>query len=309
MSEVLIWVTVALFLVALACSQVGTFLVMRRMSLMGDAISHSVLPGIVVAFLFTGSLGSPWLMLGAGLSGLAVTVIVELIHTRSRIKQDAAIGIAFTALFALGVLLIGLFAKRVDLDPDCVLYGQVEFVMNGAMVEWAGVMIPQAVLVLLGVALAVLVFVVVFYRVLMVCSFDAELASSYGYKPMVIHFLLMGMTSFVVVAAFQVVGAILVIALLIIPGAFGSLCAKRLPTVLILAGLHALLSTVGGVWMGFETEMGIASCVVMVGGGVFVLGWLFGPIDGVLMKWWLRMRGKDRLSIDNLGLKSPSESS
>ena len=113
------------FFVGSACGLVGNYLMLRRMALVGDAISHSVLPGIAIAFLVSGSRGSAAMFVGALLAGVVTTVIIEAIHRNSRIKQDAAIGIAFTSLFAIGVILISVFAGQVDLDQECVLYGEI----------------------------------------------------------------------------------------------------------------------------------------------------------------------------------------
>jgi manganese/zinc/iron transport system permease protein len=290
LQEHVLWIGLTCFFCALACSQVGAFLVMRRLALVGDAISHSVLPGIVVAFLVVGSLDSPLLLLGAGLSGMLATVLIELIHNHSRIRQDAAIGIAFTSLFALGVLLLRQRANAVDLDPDCVIQGQVEYIVNYERVRLLGLEVPGPTLTLALVALATLVAVGVLYRVLLVSSFDASLAASYGYRPAWVHYTLMGITSLVVVGAFQVVGAILVIALLILPGATGYLCANRLPAILAIAALHALLSSVLGMALALQGNLNSGASVVLAGGGLFVLAWLFGPADGVIFKAWRRRK-------------------
>jgi manganese/zinc/iron transport system permease protein len=290
-TNLLIWFMLMCFFTALGCSQVGTFLVMRRMSLVGDAISHSVLPGIVVAFLVVGSLDSPWLLVGAGVSGVLATLLIELIHYRSRVKQDAATGIAFTSLFALGVLLMSLYAQRVDLDPDCVLFGQVEHLPTYyPRVSLFGWEFPQPIATMAVVGVASTLIVAVLYRILLVSSFDPNLAASYRYRPAIVQLVLMTLTSFVVVAAFQAVGAILVIALLILPGATGYLCANRLPAILMLAALHALLASVLGVLMALWLALNTGAAVVLAGGGLFVLAWLFGPVDGVLARAWRRRR-------------------
>ena len=295
-TKLLVWFGLACFFTALGCSQVGTFLVMRKMSLVGDAISHSVLPGIVIAFLILGefgkaSLDSPWLLIGAGLSGLLATLLIELIHYRSRIKQDAAIGISFTSLFALGVLLIGLKAGKVDLDPDCVIFGQVEYLQGYPRVEWWGLEFPRPLVSFAVVGVSATVVVAVLYRILLVSSFDPSLAASYGYFPAVVQLVLMGLTSFVVVSAFQAVGAILVIALLILPGATAYLCANRLPVILLLAGVHALLSSVGGVWLALSLGINTGAAVVLAGGGLFSRAWLFGPVEGVVLRVGRRRAG------------------
>src|SRR3989344_1061753 len=132
------WILIMGFLVTAACGLVGNYLILRRMALVGDAISHSVLPGLAVAFLFSGSRGSLPMFIGALAAGVLTTILIELIHRQSRVKQDAAIGITFSTLFAIGVILICLFADKVDLDQECVLYGEIGFVPFQTSVEWFG---------------------------------------------------------------------------------------------------------------------------------------------------------------------------
>ncbi|MFC5049456.1 metal ABC transporter permease [Rubritalea spongiae] len=287
-----VWLTLMCFFVALPCSQLGTFLVLRRMSLVGDAISHSVLPGIVIAFLFVGDLASPWLLIGAALAGLLVTVLIEQIHQRTRIKQDSAIGIAFTSLFALGVVLMALFLDKVHLDQQCVLEGALGDILHYDTVGVLGLEVPSPVVTMFVVAIATLCVVVLFYRVLMLSSFDAGLAASFGYKPGVVHYALMAFLSVVVVAAFQAVGAILVIALLILPAATAYLCTHSLKKMLLIAGLHALISSVAGIYIHVWTDGSQAAAVVVAGLGLFILAWLFGPADGVVLKALQRRSAK-----------------
>lgn len=281
------WLVLMAFLVALPCSQVGSFLILRRMALTGDAISHSVFPGVVIAFVLTGDLASPWLIVGAGLAGLLSTVIIESIHKWTRIKQDAATGISFTSLFALGVVLMELMLGRhVDLDLECVLHGRLGLLLEEDTVMILSQAVPQSVVVMAGVALVTVVLVVLFYRVLMLSSFDPGLAVSYGYRPALIHYGLMFVVSFIVVAAFQAVGAILVIALLILPGASAYLCTHHLKLMLVLAAGHALLSAVAGLFIHVWWNTNMAASVVVGGGGLLILTWLFGPVDGVMWKWF-----------------------
>ncbi|MBK1791433.1 metal ABC transporter permease [Persicirhabdus sediminis] len=281
-----VWLVLMAFMVALPCSQVGSFLILRRMSLVGDAISHSVLPGIVIAFLFTGDLSSPWLIIGAGIAGLLVTIFIEMIHVGTRVKSDAATGIAFTALFALGVLLMQLYGgSKVDLDPDCVLYGQLDHILEYEAVSIAGLDVPRPLVTMTAVAFFTLTTMFVFYRVLVLSTFDAGLAASYGYKPVMVHYGMMFVLSIVVVAAFQSVGAILVIALLILPGAFAYMCTHKLPVMLSLAAGHALLSAVLGLYIYAWFDCNLAGAVVLAGAALLVLAWLFGPVDGQLWKW------------------------
>ena len=200
------------FFVTAACGLIGNYLVLRRIALVGDAISHSVLPGIAIAFIFTGSRGGVPMFIGALVAGVATTLLIEVLHARSRLKQDAAIGITFSALFAIGVILVKIHGSHTDLDLDCVLFGKMDIVADGDPM-FAG--LPGVVLTMAGVALTVGLLIVIFFKELLVCSFDSKLAASMGINPRVVHYLLMATLSIVVVAAFVSVGAILVIAMLL----------------------------------------------------------------------------------------------
>lgn len=264
------WMTLMAFLVTAACGLVGNYLILRRMALVGDAISHSVLPGLAAAYLFSGSLTLPAMIAGAVGAGLLTTFLIEFLHTRSRIKADAAIGITFCSLFALGVVLINLFASKVHLDAECVLYGELSYLARGA-----DEIMPRQVLVMAGVAALVALLVVFFYKELLLTSFDALLAGSQGFRPGLVHLVLMGVLSVVIVAAFESVGAILVIAMLILPGATAQLLSTRLKTCLWLSLLHAALSAVGGLHLSLILGCSMAACVVVAGTLLFGVAWLF----------------------------------
>lgn len=286
-----IWIALMGFFVTAACGLVGNYLILRRMALVGDAISHSVLPGIVIAFLLAKSRNSLAMFVGALAAGALTTVIIETIHKRSRVKQDAAIGIAFTSLFALGVILISLFASKVDLDQECVLYGEIAFVPLEEIVRIGGVGLgPLPVVRMAAVTLVVALLVILFYKELLVSSFDPALAVSLGINSSLVHYGLMAMLSVVVVSAFEAVGAILVVAMLILPGATASLLSQRLPVMLGLTVLHAALSAVLGLHLGVWLNCSIAGAMVVAGTGLFLLAWLLNPEAGLLVLWSSRFR-------------------
>lgn len=269
------WIALMGFLVATACGLVGNFLILRRMALVGDAISHSVLPGIAIAFLVAKSRSSLAMFVGALAAGVVTTVIIETIHRKTRVKQDAAIGIAFTSLFALGVILISLFASKVDLDQECVLYGEIAFVPLEEMVRVGAVTLgPVSVVRMAVVTLLLAVLVVAFYKELLVSSFDPTLAVSLGINSTVVHYSLMAALSVVVVSAFEAVGAILVVAMLILPGATATLLSQRLPVMLGLTVLHAALSSVLGIHLGVWLNCSLAAAVVVAATVLFMLSWL-----------------------------------
>src|SRR5688572_12881077 len=178
-------------LVSLALGLVGCFLVVRGMSLLGDALSHSVLPGIVLGFLIGGSLHSPWILVGATAFGIAAAVLVQTVQNHSRVKEDASLGIVFTALFALGVVMLNLYAGQADLDPGCVLYGNIEnFIID-----------RHAIWLMAAILAVIVVGLLLFYRHLLVATFDPGLAISLGIPATAIHYALMGALSLTVVAS------------------------------------------------------------------------------------------------------------
>lgn len=272
------WMVLMAFLVTATCGLIGNYLILRRMALMGDAVSHSVLPGLAIAYLLTGTLSLPAMICGALGAGLITTVVIEFIHSKSRIKADAAIGITFCTMFALGMVLINVFASQVHLDADCVLYGELSYLHKPA-----NAIAPRPVLIMGGVGFAVVVLTVLFYKELLVSSFDAMLSASLGFSPGWIKHALMGMLSIVIVSAFESVGAILVIAMLILPGATAQLLTTRLPVCLWLSVLHAALCAVFGLHLAVWLDCSMAGAVVVAGAFLFTLAWVFGP-SGLLRR-------------------------
>ena len=277
------WIVLMGFLVTTACGLIGNYLVLRRMSLVGDAISHSILPGIALAFFFAQSRHSWVMFLGALAAGILTTILIETIHRRTRVKQDSAIGIVFSTLFAIGVVLISVFAGDIDLDADCVLYGDISFVPLEPMVSIAGHEIaPQPVFLMGAVTIGVALLILLFYKELLVSSFDPGLGASLGFNQVVVHYSLMCALSVVVVSAFQSVGAILVIAMLILPGATSYLLTSRLPRMMLLSVTHSAISAVIGLHLGVWLDCSIAAAMVVAGTFLFALAWLFSPTQGLM---------------------------
>ena len=281
------------FLVNATCGLVGNFLILRRMALVGDAISHSILPGVAVAFLVAHSLETPVMVVGAIISGLLATALIEFIHGRTKVKADAAIGITFTTMFAIGVIVINLFAGKIHLDPDCVLYGDINMVaFEVNRVTLLGLPLgPKSVALMLGIFIFVVLVIAVFYKELLLSSFDSGLAEALGFSPRLIHYVLMAVLSLVVVGAFEAVGAILVIAMLILPGATSQLLSTRLPIVLLISVGVAGVSALGGLYMGVWWDLPIAPAMVVAGLVVFLMAWLLAPSQGLVWVVWRRLRG------------------
>lgn len=296
------WIALMGFFVIAGCGLVGNFIVLRRMALVGDAVSHSILPGIVLAFLITSSLASTIVVLGAVVAGVLSTVLIEVIHRKSRVKTDAALGIVFSTFFAIGVILLSLFADGVHLDAECVLYGEIgyvpladSFIIGGVAQETAplaeslvtgGFSLGPIPVVQMGlVTLGILVLIVVFYKELVVTSFDPGLAKSLGIPVNVFHYGLMTVLSIAIVSAFESVGAILVIAMLIFPGATAGLLSDRLPVMLVLSLVLAAFYSVLGIHLATWLNGSIAGSMVVMALFIFVVVWIFAPRKGLLNRW------------------------
>lgn len=261
-------------IVALSSALIGNYLVLRKMSMLGDAISHSALPGIVIAFLVTGSRDTMALTIGALVAGVLTTVLIEFIHRRTIVKVDSAIGIVFSMFFALGVLLLE-FAPHTDLDPDCVLFGQLEYLgvhSGNSLID--SLVTSKQLQLLFAVFLLTAGLIILFYKELLVSSFDPLLAGAQGFRPQLIHYTMMCVLSLIVVSAFEAVGAILVIAMLILPGASAYLITERLKTMIFLSVLHALLSTLGGVHLAVWLNCPTSASMVLIGAALFAMAWV-----------------------------------
>lgn len=286
------WIALMGFFVTAACGLIGNYLILRRMALIGDAISHSVLPGIAIAFLVAQTRGSLALFIGALIAGILTTVLIEFIHGKSRIKQDSAIGITFSCFFAFGVILISLFAGTIDLDADCVLFGEIGWIANETpYVEIAGIVLGPPSAVRMGlVLLATIGLICLFYKEMLISSFDPALSSAIGINARVMHYALMAVLSVIVVSAFEAVGAILVIAMLILPGATAALLSQKLLTRLLLSLVHAAGSAIGGIHLALALDASVAPAMVVAGCFLFGLAWLFSPRDGLSQMLPVRRR-------------------
>ena len=270
------WIVLMGFFVTAACGLVGNFLLLRRMALVGDAISHSILPGLVVAFIIFKSATTWVAFTGALAAGILTVLIIEFIHRQSRVKPDAAICIAFTTLFAIGVVLMSMLegTGSFHIDADCVLYGEIAFVPLEPPVVWNGYELgPPSALRMALVLIAVAVAITVFYKELLVTSFDSGLAKSLGMRTGIWHYGLMGALALVIVSAFESVGAILAVAMLIVPPMFAAQLSERLPFRLGLTVLHAALSALIGLHLSIWLNCSAAGAMVVAAALLFVAVW------------------------------------
>lgn len=303
-------------LAAVGCGLLGNFLVLRRLSLMGDAISHSVLPGLVIAFLIASTRNPMVMFLGAAVAGVATVVLVELVKKLGRVEPGAAMGVVFSILFALGVLLIERAAVRhVDLDADCVLHGQLEtLVWYGApetlseLLRWSTLdAVPTQVVTLSVMVLLALGFVCVFFKELRIAAFDPGLATTQGFSATLMHYLLMVFVAAATVASFEAVGSILVIAMLVCPAATARLMTDRLSSQIAWSVVISALSGVVGYFAATavpgifgKDAVNAAGAMVMVAGALLALAIVASPRHGVIPRSIRRRQLGAQVAVDDL---------
>ena len=267
---------------AVACALPGVYLVLRRMTLMSDAISHAILPGIVLAFFLTESLSSPLLIFAAAGTGVLTVVFVELLQRTKLVKEDAAIGLTFPALFSVGVILISRFAGGVHLDMDAVLLGELAYAPLNRLTVFGYNLGPVSLYVMGGILMLSLGFILLFYKELKLATFDAGLAATLGFAPALIHYGLMTLVSVTIVGAFDAVGSILVVALIAGPPATAYLMTDRLSRMLILSAVIGSVNAVSGYWLAHLFDVSIAGAIATMTLLVFGLIFLCVPNRGLI---------------------------
>lgn len=268
-------------LTAAGCALPGVFLVLRRHAMVSDAISHTILFGIVVAYLIVGDARSPWLLVGAVLTGLLTVWLIELIGGTQLVKEDSAIGLVFPLLFSLAVLLISRFAADIHLDVDSVLLGELAFAPFDRLTLF-GLDLPRALWLASAIVVLNSGLITLFYKELKLSTFDVGLASALGFSPLLLHYGLMSSVSLTAVAAFDAVGAVMVIALMVGPAATAALIAERLSHMLGLSVLFAVVSAWLGYWLAYSINSTIAGSIAAMVGICFTLVLIAAPQRGLI---------------------------
>lgn len=286
--------------VSVACALAGVFLVLRRMALMSDAITHTVLLGIVLVFFLTRDITSPFLVFGAAAMGVATVALVELLRRTRLVREDASIGLVFPALFSIAVILISRYAGSVHLDTDAVLLGEIAFAPFRRLEVGGMDLGPRSLWVMGGILLLSVVVITAFYKELKLSTFDPGLAAALGFSPVLLHYGFMTLVSITAVGAFDAVGSILVVALMIAPPATAYLLSDSLPRVLLLSAAIATAAALGGFWTAWLVDASIAGCMATAAGVLFLLAFLFAPERGVISQ--ARRRERQRWEFARLML-------
>lgn len=306
-------------LAVVTCAILGSYLVLKRESLMGDAISHAVLPGLVVAFMISHSRAPVPMFVGAGVAAGLTVLLTMLVRRWGGVEPGAAMGVVFSVMFALGVYLIESDVIRdIDLDASCVLYGQVEYLVwwkapreigdYAKLATYTQTELPAALPTLGVIFLVSLGFVTLFFKELRITTFDPQMARASGIPAWLVQGALILLVALAVVASFQAIGSILVIAMLICPAATARLLTDRLGTQVLLAALLAGLCAVAGYFggaklptaLGAEDSLNVAGTITVVTGLVFALVCAASPSHGFIAKAIRRRRLAERIAVEDL---------
>ena len=268
-------------LVAGACSILGVFLVLKSMAMVSDAITHTILLGIVLAFFIVHDLNSPLLIIGAGIIGVLTVYLVELLNSTRLLKEDSAIGIVFPLLFSIAVILISKYTKNVHLDVDSVLLGELAFAPFNR-IELFGLSIAKGLVSIFVIFMVNLVFVMIFFKELKISTFDKALAITLGMKPILVHYMLMSLVSITAVTSFEAVGSILVVAFMIGPPITAYLMTNKLKEMIVLSLIVGAIASVIGYNVAILFDVSIAGSIALIIGRLFIIVLIVSPKSGLI---------------------------
>lgn len=261
-------------LIGTSCSLLGSFLILRKSVMIGDAISHSVLPGIVLAFIFTEERAAIPVLIGAAVFGVLTTVFIQFLQRKSNVQEGAAIGISFTFFFALGVIMIALSTGgNVDIDQDCVLFGEIASTYLDKIFVNDYFIGTRSILTMLPVLIIVVLFVILGKKGLRLTSFNEDYAKSLGINVNAWNYALLLLVSITAVLSFEAVGAVLVVGFLTIPPASAYLITNDLNKMLLLSVLYTAAATILGTLLALQLDVTISGMIVSVSGILFLITW------------------------------------
>ena len=277
---------IASITIGISCGLIGTYIMLRRMSLIGDALAHAVLPGVVISFMIAGK-GELSLFIGAVIAGIVTSLLIGFVNRNSKIKEDTSIGIIFTGAFALGVLLVSQL-KQVHIDLSSYLFGDVLGVSTGDIILSMIIMF------------VILICIILFYKQLLLTSFDPTMAMTIGISVTVVHYLLMSLLSMSIVAGLQSVGVVLLVAMLITPPATAYLLTTSLKKILALSSILGVAASIIGLYMSYHFNFSSGASIVLVAVFFFMLAFVFSPKEGLLTKFLRRREASKAVIIEDI---------
>lgn len=284
---------------AIACALVGSFLMLRRMSMMGEAIGHAMLPGLVLGLLVLGPMGSPQLVVGPAVVGLIMVVAVETLGRTRALAGDSALGLIYPLLFSIGVILVSRRFAGLPITEHSILIGDINFAAATPLYAGGVLLGPRPIVVMGAILIVNALFVSLFFKELKITTFDPAFGDSGGFNPSAVHYTLMTLVSITIVGAFEAVGAVLVVALLIGPPASAFLLTRRLHTMIALGALIGAGSAVAGFALAYHTDSATSGTMAMVIGAIFLIVFVTAPGRGVIAHA-LRLRRNRKLFAEQM---------
>ncbi|MEL7499756.1 MAG: metal ABC transporter permease [Planctomycetota bacterium] len=298
----LLWTFGIAILTAIACALVGVMLVVKREAFISEGLSHSVLPGIILTFLVFRDRSSPLLIISAGLSGLLMVWLVQLIVRTGRVKKDAALGIVFSGMFSIGIIASSLKLKNVHFHAHCIIDGNLAFAPIDHLQIGGYDFGPKAFVSMLFCVLGLVGFITLLYKELKLMAFDECAAHLSGFRPKLLHTIWLTFVSVIAVAAFETAGTILVVAMMIAPPAAANLLTKRLSVMFFVSAVLASLAAVLGVGLSQLLEISPAGPIASISGLIFVLIICCAPKSGLYSQWSTR-RSRKQVILEQLLLR------
>lgn len=289
-------ILLTLIITAMACSLIGVFLVVRNLSMVTDAISHSAMLGIILAYFIVKDVASPFMIIGAGIFGILTVAGIDLLGKVGLIKNDAATGIIFSLFFSIGIILISKFARNVHICTDTVLMGEIIYAPLNSM-NILGIYLPKSFLIMSIILLINLIFIIIFYKELKISSFDKELSIIAGFSISIIYYMLMSLVAITAVGAFETVGAILVIAFFIIPGASAYLLTNKLHYMLIIAVIYSIFASILSYILALILNVNISGMCATILGVLFILTLIFNK-NGIITKAIVRVSNRKKFYLE-----------
>ena len=284
------WTLAIAVVTAVSCALCGSLLLVARKSMVSEGLSHAVLPGLVLAFVLTRDYNSPWLILSAAASGMIMVWLTQVVSRSGLVDDDAGLGIVFAGMFSLGILLVSAKLRNTHFHASCIIDGNLALAALDRLEVGGYDLGPRSWIVMSVVLLVVVVFVTIAYKELKIGIFDPILAGRFGLRPTLLQVCWLGVVSITTVAAFDVAGSILIVALMIAPPAAAYLLTDRLNRLLIIASIIAILSSIGGFYLAIALDVAPAGPIASFAGMVFLFVFAFAPGRGFLADWLRRSR-------------------
>lgn len=284
------WTLAIAVVTSVSCALCGSLLLVARKSMVSEGLSHAVLPGLVLAFVLTRDYNSPWLILAAGASGLIMVWLTHLLSRSGLVDDDAGLGIVFAGMFSIGILIVSAELKNTHFHADCIIDGNLALAALDRFEVGGYDLGPRSWIVMSVVLVVVISFIGLTYKELKIGIFDPILAARFGLRPSLLQIVWLGIVSVTTVAAFDVAGSILIVALMIAPPAAAYLLTDRLSWLLVIASVIAILSSVGGFYLAIALDIAPAGPIASFAGMLFVAVFAFAPRRGFLAGWIRRSR-------------------